>query len=245
MSCCSKSGFGTILLAAVAGGIFALVGASALSQNTTKDLKDAGKQAAKDAKDAAKDAMKGAQDAAKDAMGAPGDMPPEMQKMMEGWMSYSTPGETHSNMAKSAGTWSMKTKMRMMPDMPWEESTSTLEVSPIMGGRYLFEKVNGSMGGQPFEGMNIIGYDNFKKKHFYTWFDNMGTGIFYAEGDMAADGKSITYHGNGPDFFSGTTKKFRSVMKHDSADQHTLEMYSFGPDGKEFLSFVGVSTRSK
>lgn len=245
MSCCTTSRFGSVLLGAVAGGIFALIGASALSQNTTKDMKDAGKQAVKDAKDAAKDAAKNAGDKAKEAMGGQPEMPPEMAKMMEAWGNYATPTETHAHMMKGAGKWSMKTKMRFTPDMPWDESTSQIETTSIMGGRYLFEKVNGSAGGQPFEGMNIIGYDNFKKKHFYSWIDNMGTGVFYAEGDMAADGKSITYWSEGPDFMTGKMKKTRSVMKYDSDDQHTIEMYDNGPDGKEFLSFVGVSTRVK
>lgn len=249
MSCCQRSGVTSLLLAAAAGGAFALIGSEVFSQST-KDLKDAGKQAVKDAKDAAKHAADKAKEAMGGGAGAGGqpEMSPEMMKMMQAWGEYMTPGEPHALLARQVGTWHMKSKMRMDPGAPFEESEGTTEIKSIMGGRYFLQHVSGpGMGGSPvpFEGMNLMGYDNFKKKHFFCWIDNMGTGLFIGEGEASADGKTITYFAEGPDLVTGKTKKVRGVNRFTSDDAYSFEMYDWTPDGKEYLGFTSEYTRVK
>ncbi|HVZ94964.1 MAG TPA: DUF1579 domain-containing protein [Phycisphaerales bacterium] len=220
MACCGSKG--SLVLGLIAGGAIALLGTQAFSQNKEKG---------------------------KDAGGAP-QMTPEMQAMMDKWAAYMTPGDAHMKMMKHVGKWSMKTRMRMDPNSDFQECTGgTSEITSIFGGRYLLEKVSAPPCGEtmpmPFEGMNVIGYDNFQKKYVYTWCDNMGTGLMAGEGTASADGKTITYWAECPDFMTGKMKKCRSVMNMISDDEFRFEMYDTAPDGKEYKGFEGIYTRAK
>lgn len=175
-------------------------------------------------------------------------MTPEMQKMMENWIPYMTPGKEHAAMAKHAGKWTMATKMRFTADSPWQEGTGTAEMKAVMGGRYMFESVKSPPDAtmpEGFEGFNIAGYDNFKQKYIFCWIDSMGTGFMNGEGTASADGKTITYQCEGPDFVTKTMKKIKFVTVN--VDDNTIKaaMYETGSDGKEFQTFESTYTRAK
>lgn len=182
-----------------------------------------------------------------DAGGMP-EMSPEMAKMMESWMKYMTPGEPHAAMAKGAGTWNMTSKMRFTAQEPWQEGAGTAEFTPVMGGRYMFEKVTApadAMMPEGFEGFNIAGYDNFKKKYVFCWVDNMGTGLMLGEGESKDGGKTIVYQCEGPDLLKSATKKIKFIINHVDDNTIKSEMHEVGPDGKEFQSFGATYTRAK
>ena len=104
----------------------------------------------------------------------------------------------------------------------------------IMDGRYLFDKVKGTFGGMPFEGMGTTGYDNGRKKFVATWIDSMGTGIMIGEGDYDADKKSWSYTAKSTEPMSGQSILTRSVERIVDDNTWVMEMYGPGPDGKEF-----------
>lgn len=246
-----KSSVTSLVLAAVAGGIFALVGAQALSQNTTKDMKDAGKQAIKDAKDAAKDAAKNAGDKAKDAMGMPEGMPPEMQKYMQNMMECGTPGPAHAEMAKMAGTWTFTCQMWMMPNMPPMESSGTTTYKAIFGGRVLqgeMEGVGMMMGEkQSFQGMELMGFDNWTGKTWNVWVGSDCTSPWFGTGTHDSATKTCTMEGKAPNFWAakGTLATSRSKMTMTDDNNGVFEMWGPGPDGKEFKNFEMKMTRKK
>ena len=87
---------------------------------------------------------------------------------MEAWMKAGQPGEHHEHLGALIGQWNTHIKWRVTADAPWTESTGTAEFKWVMGGRYIVEKTESSMGEQKFEGMGILGYENTAKKHFST-----------------------------------------------------------------------------
>jgi hypothetical protein len=240
-----KSSVTSLILAAVAGGIFALVGAQALSQNTTKDMKDAGKQAIKDVKDAAKNAG----DKAKEAMGMPEGMPPEMQKYMQNMMECGTPGPVHAEMAKMVGTWKCDSQMWMMPGGPAEASTGTMTYKSIFGGRALQGDFEGSykMGDQTvsMQGMELTGYDNWTGKSWSFWMGDSCTSPWFAQGNHDSAAKSCAMEGTTPNFYGtkGSTVKTRSLMTMTSDTTAKFEMWTAGPDGKEFKHMEMMMTK--
>lgn len=244
MSCC-KTTVPSLFLAAVAGGIFALVGASALSQNTAKDLKDAGKQAGKDAKDA----MKNAGDKAKDAMGMPADMPPEMMKYIQNMEECGTPGPAHAEMAKMVGTWECKSQMWMMPGGPAESSSGTMSYKTAFGGRVLMGDFEGSykMGDQTIsmQGMDISGYDNWTGKSWSFWIGDSCTSPWFAQGTHDEATKSCNMKGATPNFWGkkGDTTMTRSVMTQIDDKHMKMEMFTAGPDGKEYKHMEMMMTK--
>ena len=148
---------------------------------------------------------------------------------MAAWQAYMTPGEEHTKMAAMAGDWRQELTFWMAPGSEPQQATSTSEIEPIFGGRYLEEEISGTMMGMPFEGQGTFGYDNAKDQYFMTWIDNMGTGIMTGWG--TAEGNKVTYQGTFVDPNTGQDKPFRTVVTEVDANHSIMEMYVPAPDG--------------
>jgi Protein of unknown function (DUF1579) len=127
----------------------------------------------------------------------------DMQGMMDLYTKLATPGEQHKLLAGMAGTWNTTTKSWMDPNQPPEETTGTCKHAMLMAGRFLQQECTGTMMGQPFKGMGMTGYDNHAKKYVATWIDSMGTGIYFFEGSIGHDGKTITMESRYDDPMAG------------------------------------------
>ncbi|MBL0928316.1 MAG: DUF1579 domain-containing protein [Phycisphaerales bacterium] len=179
----------------------------------------------------------------------PGEMNPE--EMMKKMMENTSPGPQHKAMAVAIGSWDLQATMWDQPGGSPQKNTGTAEIKAIMGGRYLVESVKMEAfempGGMkvPFEGMNISGYDNMKKKYVFSWIDSMATGILHGEGEADASGKVITYFAECLDPMTGMPAKYKNVCTHESPDRITFEMHTLMPDGKWFKNFVLEYTRRK
>jgi hypothetical protein len=156
----------------------------------------------------------------------------DMQAMMEVYRKVGTPGEPHKMLASLEGSWTTKTRGWMEPDKPPTDSTGTCEQKMLLGGRYLQQEYTGDMMGEPFTGINIIGYDNHTKKYVSTWIDSMSTGIYCFEGTVSSDGKTITQENSYDDPVRGPMI-WRSISRF--VDDNTLEyeMYMIPKSGKE------------
>jgi len=164
--------------------------------------------------------------------------------MMQAWAKYAQPGSFHAHLEPRAGRWKQTVKMWMTPDAPPQISTGTSENKWIMGKKFLLQEVKSDMESRPFEGMGLMGYDNFKKKYTSMWIDSMATGIMTSLGTCDDSGKVFTMIGEFDDVFSGkANQKFRIVTRIINNDTHTDEMYMTGPDGKEFQSLEIKYTR--
>ena len=115
----------------------------------------------------------------------------------------------------------------------------------ILGGRFLKMDYKGTMFGQPFEGVQIIGFDNMKKKYISFWIDNTSTAFFLLEGTRDESSKTTTETGLWPDPMTGGTMKVKGITKMISPDEFSYEMYMIGPDGKEFKSLENRAVRKK
>jgi hypothetical protein len=156
----------------------------------------------------------------------------DMQAMMDTYKKLATPGEPHKLFASLAGSWTTKTKEWMEPDKPPTESSGSAEMKMLLDGRFLQQEYTSVMMGQPYSGVGISAYDNFRKKYVSTWIDSMGTGIFVMEGTASADGKTITLRGqhNEP---GGGVMTHRAVWKIVDNSTQTFEMYGTHKHGKE------------
>lgn len=216
----------------------ALLAGAATAQDAKAPMKEAAKDAMKQGKDAAKDKMKeaagDAQKKAQEMMGGGMQMPPEM-----------APGEHHAMLAKSVGKWNCVTKMWPMPGETPIESKATAEMKMILDGRFLQEDFKGDMMGQPFTGMNIIGYNGFTKQCTSVWVDSMTTETMVTTGTCSADGKVCTLEGTMTDPMTKKPAKIKIVTTHMSDDQMKMEMTGPGPDGKDFKMMEITYTRAK
>jgi len=170
---------------------------------------------------------------------------PTQEEVMKAWMAYATPGEGQKKLDAFAGSWNVKMKSWMEPGKPPEETDGTAENSWILGGRYLAQKYDGKMMGQPFSGVGYTGFDNYKKKYQSVWMDSAGTGIMISTGSFDKTGKIVHFTATMDDFMTGKKTTVKETLTIVDADTHRLEMWMAGPDGKMFKNLEGVYTRKK
>jgi hypothetical protein len=155
----------------------------------------------------------------------------EMQKMMELYQKAATPGEQHRALAKMEGKWEQNGQC------PMGTITGTVEYKSILGGRFIM--ADGVMkmtptGHDPMESQThqIIGYDNVTKQYQTTWLDSMGTGIYFSSGTADVAGTTITYEAPTKDALTPQGRPFKVVVKKESDDKHTIEIWDSKKDGK-------------
>jgi hypothetical protein len=185
----------------------------------------------------------------------PGDQPvgqpsdEQMAEMMKRAQEYATPGEHHKHLDAMAGKWENTIRWWMQADAPAEESKGTSEFKWIFDGRYLEQTADmpaQGPGQPPFKGLGLYGYDNAKKQYVSIWLDNMGTGMMIAWGTCEQGGKVINMSGEFADPMTGqASRKFRTVTRMVDKDKFVYEMFSPGPDGKEFRMMEITYTRAK
>jgi len=171
--------------------------------------------------------------------------PPAMDEkaIMEIYMKAATPGPEHQEMAKLAGSWKLEVTSWMAPGAPPEKSTATAEFKTMLGGRYMQQTVRGEMGGQPYEGTGIEGFDNVTKERWGIWIDSMGTGPMISRGKCPVGAKSCTLSGTYNDPMSGKATTAREVLTRNGDNSFTFDLYGPDPSGKEFHMMRIVYTR--
>jgi hypothetical protein len=157
-----------------------------------------------------------------------------MGQMMAEYAKWGALGEQHKEFAKAVGDWETTCRIYMAPGVPPMESKGTATFKTILGGRFLVQEYKSEMMGQPYEGMGIEGYDNFKKKYVSIWMDSMSTGIWSSAGDCDSTGKTCTYYGAMDDPVTGVQDKMgKMVVRVVDDDKHMFDMYELLPDGTE------------
>lgn len=123
-------------------------------------------------------------------------MTPEEQAMMEACMKIATPGENHKHLQPLIGSWNTSTKIWMGgPGTPPMETKGTAQCRWVLGGRFVQEVYKGEFMGQPYEGLGMTGYDNFKNMYIASWADTAGTQLLTSKGQRDPSGKVFTFYG--------------------------------------------------
>jgi len=154
-------------------------------------------------------------------------------------MKYAAPGEHHKHLSSLEGNWKMVTKFRMAPEAAWDESTGNSSIEWVLGGRFLQQKVTSPPSEAmpfPFEGLGLLGYDNFAGNYVNLWMDSFMTGIMLFKGTCDASGKNITLHGEFANpMKGGEIMKSRWVYHIINNDKFVFEMWEPDENGKEYL----------
>ena len=182
------------------------------------------------------------QPVAKDA--APAAMP-DTAAMNKAWMEFATPGAMHKWMEKTNGTWEAEVSQWMSADAPPMKTKATNLQSSVLGGRYVTGKFSGSMMGQPFNGLSLMGYDNAKKVFTSTWVDDMGTGIVHMTGTYNEATKTLSLNGHQTDFMTAKDSDIREEMVMIDDNTYKMTMYGTGFDGKEMKFMEGTFKKKK
>ena len=122
--------------------------------------------------------------------------PEEIAAMQAEWMKIAAPSEHHKHLDYFVGKWSTKSKTWMGgPGSTPMESDGTSEIKWVLGGRYILHEHKGSMMGQPYEGLGLTGYDNYRNLYVGTWYSNMSTAPLSMSGNRHPKTGVITDYG--------------------------------------------------
>jgi hypothetical protein len=173
------------------------------------------------------------------------ELSPEGQKAMEAYTKLMATNEHHEFLANFAGDWRVTNTAWMQPGAPPMASESAAHGEIVLGGRFLVLQHDGVMFGQPFEGIQIVGYDNMQKKYVSFWIDNTGTGFYLTSGTREAGSSAIRDAGAWPDPGTGGITNVRAVTTLVSPDEFTYELFMVGADGSEFKSLENRAVRAR
>jgi hypothetical protein len=149
----------------------------------------------------------------------------ESDEIAKKWLAFRTPGVGHKRFESLVGKWDYHQKLWTKPDSPPHESSGVSEVRWVLGNRFVQIESTGKFLELPFTGWWLLGFDNFKKKYVSCYMDNLGTGLYGAEGSPGPGDQAITLIGHMDDWYTGEhNRAFTYVIRLISKDQWTFEM---------------------
>ena len=170
-----------------------------------------------------------------------GDNPLENPEFMEANLAYMTPGEEHAKLAAHAGSWNVRTKMFMTVDAEAVEMDATADSEMVLGGRFLVEEYHGTLMGEPFDGLLIVGFNKLTTEYFSVWMDTWGTAFHTARGSENGDG-AIAMAGKIHDVLTPEGRTYRHVLR-EAGSGYVVELYDTLPDGTEWMVMEMTYTR--
>jgi Protein of unknown function (DUF1579) len=187
------------------------------------------------------------------AIAAPGAAAPGQEKaktpamtqeqMMAQMMKYANPVKEHEYLKKYVGDWDAEVKAWSQPGAEPTISKGAMKGELLYEGRYVKTEFESTMMNMPFKGMQILGYDLFKKKYTAIWLDNMSTHFSPTTGALDPAGKILTETGVWPDPMTGGTSKVKIVTTWLAEGKYRFDMFMIGPDGKEIKSMEITYTK--
>jgi hypothetical protein len=149
--------------------------------------------------------------------------PDEMTRRME---AAGKPGPDHKALNDLTGEWKAEVKCWCEPGASPQVSQGTASTCWTLSGRFLEEDFHGEMGGRPFTGRWLLGYDNTKQAFSSVWMSDTQTSIFTSEGKGDSGNKVITLEGKSTCAATGQKDvPMKTVLRIISPEKHVLEMY--------------------
>jgi hypothetical protein len=167
----------------------------------------------------------------------------EQQKAMEAYMKMGAVTENHEFLKKYAGAWDCQVKSWMAPGQPPAVNPGSFQGEMVLDGRFLMMRFKGEMFGQPFAGLQIIGFDNMQQKYNTLWLDNTSTFFFMTTGTRQDN--VISESGLWPDPLTGAQAPVKARTTWTGADEYVYEQFMVMPDQSEFKSMEMTCKRRK
>lgn len=164
---------------------------------------------------------------------------------MQAYEEAGLPGPAHQRLDALVGEWDGDFRIYMEPGAEPMTSRGIVTRKWILGKRFIQETVEATSDMGTFSGLGFIGYNNLDGQYEVAWLDDMSTGIYTETGTYDPDKKVFHWRGSHRDPVTGRVIATRSELDLSSPDRQVYAGYMAAPDGREFLHFEGVSTRTK
>lgn len=165
---------------------------------------------------------------------------------MQACMLAASPGEMHAHLTQNVGAWHGTGKMWMTPGSEPVAVEHKATFTVVMDGRFVQGEFEGDMGGMPFHGMGLYGYDNVAQRFEATMIGTCSTGTMRGTGELSSDGKTLTWNYEYHCPMTGGPTTMREVEKRVGKDTILYETYAINPEtGNEFLMATFEFKRQK
>lgn len=168
---------------------------------------------------------------------------PAKQKMMEEAMATMNPAPEHERLHAYVGEWTQHVSFTMEPGAPAVTSQAKAVGTLILGGRFLKLEVKGEFMGQPFEALNIMGFDRRHNHYTIVGFDTLGTYSVSAQGSYDPAKNSLVLAGESANHNATAVEHYRFEYDLVKDNQFEARMIFTAPGGQEFTLVKILHTR--
>ncbi|MER6003387.1 DUF1579 family protein [Nonomuraea angiospora] len=163
------------------------------------------------------------------------------------------PGPFHRQLDPLVGTWkAVKTNYLLGGGKPIVSRDITVTTRWIAktGGRFLEERTEGTLGGNAYYRLGVLGFSTIDRRYEWTTFDSVTpTAMTYRGPALTKRTNKLSLPGTftdpgvlGPEYV-GKTIPMRTVITIRSSDKHTFDLYFTPPGQSERLVDRVVYTR--
>ncbi|NJN14216.1 MAG: DUF1579 domain-containing protein [Planctomycetes bacterium] len=154
---------------------------------------------------------------------------PDPGEMMALMKKYGSPGKYHEALGYFVGKWNATLEANMGGGLG-PMGAFTEEIRWLMPGRWIVGEGKGNMMGMPYQGFQMMGYDNFKKKYVAMYVNGMETAMRTSEGVICdPTGKVIVTYGPMDEYLTGEhDKAVKYVWRIVDKDHFSLEITDLG-----------------
>lgn len=168
------------------------------------------------------------------------------------------PNEMHKRLEALVGEWKVEKKTFMAGgslEKPLESKGLICRREWIegTGNRFLRDETKGTVGGNPYYRLGILGYSTIDKRYEWNTVDALNSMMMTYKGakDSGSSSGDIVMSGEFSDqgvlgdSYVGKTIGQRTVIKIESPDRNVFELYFTPPGEKERLVDRAIYTRQK
>ena len=179
--------------------------------------------------------------------------PPSAQREMPAWAQRGLPGRGHAALQPLVGTWRVENALYIAVgtrDKPAVSNDLICRREWVGDGRYLRDVTEGTMAGGRYWRMGLLGYSNMDDRYEWITVDGFNAGMMIYFGAPRAGSESpivmsgvFTDQGVLGEQAAGKPVGMRTVIRIESNDRHTFELYVTPPGEQELLADRKVYTR--
>ena len=166
--------------------------------------------------------------------------PEEMRRMQERTKAATATTDHHEELSYFLGDWDLEIAF-VMPGAPAQKSRATARCEWVIQGRWIGEKVQGTLFGAPYQQFALRGYDSYAKNDVVATVQSMDNALLVARGVVVDPQRKISaVYGTLDEYTTDELgKPFKAVTRRVDADHYTVEVWDLGigADGARVLEY--------
>lgn len=166
------------------------------------------------------------------------------------------PGPMHERLNALLGKWQVEMTIYIAGGTPEKpiisrDLTCRREWIAETGNRYLRDVTEGSVGGNPYYRMGLLGYSTMDKGYEWVTVDALNANMMIYRGRNGDSSQDISMSGEFTDqgvlgeHYVGKSVRMRTVIHIESSERNVVELYVTPPQAHEFLAARAIYTRLK